>query len=312
MFGKKSAKKQKNEDSSATQAQEAARIENRIHAEGLAEVWFALTGQNPAAIMPQVVATVIKEGGTRAAWQWKSGGMERIFMAWPKDQPIRAGVLMSGQEGGDLRPVTAVPLVDGYPNDLEVADVHARAEGLGGDVAAAMLENRNPMWFFDPFFDRDREDLTPGVVHTFWLSAVAFNIRKALLDYVSIAQGPQFEEYAEQWLKDNPGKKSRDVPPLRISIKDKHFIMPGRYFGEYKLRAVITDIEDVMFDKMPVKVLHLIFPFENRDPMHLPLFVSQHILKDYKPEKDQEIEAYVWLQGRIIDLEKGQAKSINE
>lgn len=299
MFGKKNKKNQKNEPA----RKEHLKNGPRIHAEGLGDVWAALSGQNPALILPQVVATVLNDGGTRPAWQWKRAGSEYVLMAWPADQPVRASVLMGGPEGGEMKPLDAVPLLEGYPNDLTIEDVHPHEEGLSAEIAVTMLEGQNPMWFFDPLFGRDQDDLTPGVTHTFWLSAVAFVIRKALLDYVSLAQGPQFEIWAEEWLKENPGKDRTDVPPLKIEIKDRHFIMPGRHYGEYQLRAVIEAIEECKFEKMPVKALHLVFPFEGRPAMHLPLFASEYVLGDYKPEKGQEIEAYAWFQGRIIDLE---------
>ena len=65
---------------------------NRTHFEGLGDAWAVLTGQNPAAVVPQVVGTVMHEGGTRPAWQWKRGGRDHILLAWPQDQPVRASV----------------------------------------------------------------------------------------------------------------------------------------------------------------------------------------------------------------------------
>lgn len=307
MFGWKSKAKDRKKagtanGGSAENTQKA--VDARLHNEGLGHVWHALTGQDPAAIMPQIVATVLAQGGTRPAWQWKSGGQERILMAWPKDQPIRAAVLMAGPENGQLKPVTAVPLLEGFPNDLAIEETHARGEGLGGDVAVSMLEDQKPMWFFDPLFDRDRADLTPGVTQTFWLGALALGIRKALLDEVSITQGQDYEEYADEWLKNNPGKSRLDVPPLKMEIRGKHFIMPGRAFGEYQLRALVEKVEDWQLDKMPVKALYLAFPFDKRPSMRLPLFAPQCVLGGYEPEEGQEIEAYAWFQGRIIDLEE--------
>lgn len=255
-------------------------------------------------IMPQIVATVIHDGGTRPAWQWLSDGQERIMMAWPKDQPIRAAVLMSGPQKENLKPVTVTPLVEGFPNDLTIEEIHPRSEGLGGDVAVNMLEGQRPMWFYDPLFDRDKSDLTPGVTQTFWLGAVALGIRKALLDEITITQGEDYEAYAAQWLEDNPGKSRLDVPPLKMAVKGKHFIMPGQAFGEYQLRAVVAKVEDWQLDKMPVKALYLKFPFDERAPMNLPLFASRFVLGDYEPQEGQEIEAYAWFQGRIIDLEE--------
>lgn len=297
MFGKRSRKKNEPEE------QRAAAAQGRIHNEGLAHVWHALTGHDPRSLIPQVVGTVLHEGGTRPAWQWKSQGQEYLLMAWPQEQPIRAAVLMAGPEGGQLKPVTVVPLLEGFPNDLTVEEVHPRQTG-GGDVAVAMLEGKNPMWFFDPLFGRDHDDLTPGVTHTFWLAAVALGTRKALLDEIAITHGVQYERYASDWLAANPGKTRLDVPPLKIDVAGKSFIMPGRAFGEYQLRATIEKIQDCELEKMPVKALFLKFPFDDRPAMNLPLYASQHILGDFVPEAGQEIEAYAWFQGRIIDLER--------
>ena len=275
---------------------------NRVHNDGLGDVWAALTGKNPAEIMPQVVATVIEAGGTRAAWQWKSQGTEHILMAWPQESPIRAAVLMAGPEAGRLKPISAVPLLEGSLNDLTVEEVVPRAEGMGADVGCGVIDGKNPLWFYNPLYGRDKDDLTDGVTHTFWLAGAALGIRRALLDELTITQGPRYEEYAAAWLEENPDKTRLDVPPLKVDVRGKRIIMPGRFFGEYEVRTAIEEVEDAMFDKMPVKILYLSFPFEDRPPLQFPLYASEFILKGFKPEKGQEIDAYVWLEGRIVDL----------
>ena len=281
---------------------------DRVHAEGLGDVWVALTGRNPAAIMPQVVGTVLHEGGTRPAWQWKRGGREHVLMAWPADQPVRAAVLMAGEEGGKLTPVTAVPLLEGLPNDLEVESVTPRAEGLGADVAVSMREGENPMWFFDPLYGRDRDDLTPGITHTFWLAGLALGLRKALLDELTITQGPQYEAHAAAWLDEHAGASRLDVPPLKISLVGKRAIMPGRRFGEYQMRTVVDRVEEFRLETMDVLALYLNFPFDDRPPLRLALYASKFVLGDYVPAEGDEIEAYVWLEGRIIDLDGAPAE----
>ena len=130
-------------------------------------------------------------------------------------------------------------------------------------------------------------------------------LRKALLDEVTITQGPRFEAYAEAWLAENPGKSRLDVPPLKVEVAGRHLIMPGRRFCEYQLRAVIEEVQDCQLEKMPLKLLYLSFPFETREPMRLALYVSKMVLGDFEPEKGQEVDAYVWLQARIIDIDQG-------
>lgn len=299
-------KKQKNKIEAQSENEHASiPADGRIHNEGLAHIWHALTGLDPQILIPQLVGTVLHEGGTRPVWQWERHNREYVLMAWPADQPLRAAVLMAGPKDGKLKPVTAVPLLEGFPNDLTVETVHPRQTG-GGDVAVAMLEGKNPMWFFDPLFGRDEDDLTTGVTHTFWLGAIALGVRKALLDEITITTGPQYELYANEWLENHSDKKRIDVPPLKIDIRGKSFIMPGRVFGEYQLRATIEKIQDCQLEKMPIQALFLSFPFEDRPSMRLPLYVSEKTLGTFKPQAGEEIEAYAWFEGRIIDLEQSQ------
>lgn len=216
--------------------------------------------------------------------------------------------LAAGQRRGrarSSRPVTAVPLLDGLPNDLAVEEVHPWQSGLEANVAVSMIEGKNPMWFFDPLYGRDRDDLTPGITHTFLLAGLAYGLRKALLDQVTITQGPRYEAYAAAWLEENPGTSRLDVPPLKVDVTGRHLIMPGRRFCEYQLRAAVEEVQDCYLEKMPVKLLYLSFPFENREPLRLPVYASQMVLGDFVPEKGQEVDAYVWLQGRIIDMDEG-------
>ena len=83
----------------------------------------------------------------------------------------------------------------------------------------------------------------------------------------------------------------------------KRVIMPGRNFCEYEIRGIVEGVEECALEKMPLRVLHLSFPFEDREAMSLPVFASNFVLGDYVPEEGHEVDAYVWLQGRIIDAE---------
>ena len=266
------------------------RGENRQHDEALGDAWAVLLGQNPMAVMPQVVGTVLHDGGTRPAWQWKRSGKDYVLMAWPKDQPSRAAVLMQADEGEKFKPLSAVPFLEGLPNDLTVEDIHPWSQGGGANVAVSMIEGKNPMWFYDPLYLRDKDDLTPGVTQTFLLSGLAIALRKALLDDVNITQGPQYEAWAAQWLAENPGKTRLDVPPLKISMTGRQLIMPGRRFAEYQVRTKVERVDDVKLEKMDIKVLYVRFPFDQRPDMVLPIYASKMVLRDYDPQEGDEVE----------------------
>ncbi len=62
-------------------------------------------------------------------------------------------------------------------------------------------------------------------------------------------------------------------------------------------------VEDCKLENMDVRALYLSFPFEEREPLRLALYASRFVLGDFVPEEGDEVEAYVWLEGRIIDLD---------
>lgn len=282
------------------------RTDKRVHHQGLGDQWVVLVG-DPQAAMPQVVGTVLHAGGTRPCWQRKTSSSEFVLMAWPEDKPIRAAVLMQGAlEGSDeersMKPVTAMPLLEGAPNDFMVDDVIPWASGVEANVGVEVIEGSRPMWFYDPLYYRDKEDLTPGVTHTFLLAGLAFGLRKALLDDITITKGPRYEDYAAAWLAENPGKNRLDVPPLKMSMVGRKIIMPGRNFCEYEIRNSILSVEKTQLDKLEVYMLGMAFDFDDRPPMQVMLYVPVHVCGDYEPQEGDEVDAYIWLQGRIMDV----------
>ncbi|MBQ7584842.1 MAG: hypothetical protein IJU40_01160, partial [Desulfovibrionaceae bacterium] len=242
---------------------------DRVHFEGLGTSWSVVTGIPPKQVVPQVVATVIKEGGTRPSWKWQDKQTDYVMMAWPKDQPLRAAVLMSGEVEQKLKPVNAFPLLEGLPNDFSVGQVYPFKQGHGANVGCVVLEEQTPMWFYDPFYVRDQADLTEGVTHTFLLAGLAFGFRRALLDEITVTKGPIYEGYAQEWLEEHQDKTRLAVPPLKINVAGKRVIQPGSVFGEYQMRSVIDDIDECVLDKMPVKIIYTNFPLPDHPPLSL-------------------------------------------
>ncbi len=274
--------------------------ETRSHFEGLGHQWAVLVG-NPEALMPQIIGTVLHAGATREAWQRKDDTKETMLMAWPQDEPIRAAAVVQGELEGKLNTVTVAPLLDGLPNDLVVEDCIAWKSGVEANVGAAVFEGQKPVWFYNPLYFRDKEDLTPGVTHTFSLAGLALGLRKALLDEMTITQGPIYESHAEAWLQANPDKSRLDVPTLKVNLAGKQIIMPGRNFCEYEIRNTILQVDTAKLEKGEIYVLRMAFPIADREPLHILLYVPKHLCKDYEPQVGDDVDAYVWLQGRILD-----------
>lgn len=294
--------------------------EQRQFVESLGDIWFSLLGIDPPTVMVQVIAKTLDEGGTRPAWQWElpadytvtnsqhTGIVhpkgEYLVMAWPEVGSLRSAVLLYAEdEQAQLEPCMVFPLLEGFPNDLHITHIEPWRSGSGATVAAAITEEQKPLWFYDPFYLRDRHDLTLGVTQTFTLAGVALYVRKALVDDLVITNGPEYELYAEQWLKENPGKSRLDVPTYRIQVRDRQVIIPGRNYGEYQIRAKIQEIVGLQLNKMPVQMLRFHFPFPDTPGIHIAIYASVLSTRGEKLQVGDEIEAYIWLQGRIIDFD---------
>ena len=195
--------------------------------ENLGDKWFALL-DNPEkdafALMPRVV----KDGGTRDTWSVKNEDSETVLMAWPADTPLRAGLILRGKPDGHLDPVSMLPLLEGLPHDMTVEEVHPWSNGVVAYVGACRNEGAMPLFFCNPLYFRDARMLaTPGVRHTFLLAGMAYAVRRALLDELTITEGPYYEAHAKAWLEAHPGSSRTDVPQLKIDLRGKAVFMPG-------------------------------------------------------------------------------------
>ena len=158
------------------------------HFEGLGKTWLTLLN-DPEKEVPAVVMQVMKEGKTRDCWQRKDSKEETMVLAWPVETGFRAGVTVHGNAGEQLRPVSTYPLLEGAPNDMTVNETYLWQNETEGEVSATCNEGANPLWFYSPFLFRDRENLTPGVRHTFLIAGLVYGLRRALLDEMTITEG---------------------------------------------------------------------------------------------------------------------------
>ena len=214
------------------------------HFEGLGKTWLTLLN-DPEKEVPAVVMQVMKEGKTRDCWQRKDSKEETMVLAWPVETGFRAGVTVHGNAGEQLRPVSTYPLLEGAPNDMTVNETYLWQNETEGEVSATCNEGANPLWFYSPFLFRDRENLTPGVRHTFLIAGLAYGLRRALLDEMTITEGVEYERYVAEWLAQNPGKTRLDVPQLTVDLRGARIVVPGDVASEYQIRVPVTSVEEM-------------------------------------------------------------------
>ncbi len=275
------------------------------HNETLGDKWFPfIHGPNE---IPGVVATVLQEGASRPAWNCERSGLSSSLVVWPRETLLRAGVVVQAEEGKEPGAKVCIPFLEGLPNDMTVEEVYRWQDKVQGEVCAQPADDSAPLWFYDPLFFRDAyPDLSPGVTHTFLLGGLCYGMRRALLDEMTVAKGPVFEAHAAKWLSENPGKTSRDVPPLKVPLVGARILGPAGFACEYQARCTIMDLDTFDFgpEGAKVKVHRFVAEFGNPgQTIQMLLFAPETVCaKGYEPKEGHEVDVIFWLQGRVADL----------
>ena len=279
------------------------------HLESMGDKWFTLL-KSPDLI-PGVIGTTVAEGGTRPIWRIEEGERETFLMAWPRASLLRAGVVFAGRKDARLDPAGVFPFLEGFANSLTVVETYpwkqgkTGMQGRVGEVLAQPDDDGAPIWFFDPLFYRDaRVDLTPGVTQVFYLSGLCYGIRRALLDELTVTQGPVYEAWARKWLDANPERGRLDVPPLKIPLRGSNLLQPAARCSEYEARMTLGKVES--FDFGPEGAQEKIYCFgasfgKDDKWLNLLMFAPERICNGYEPKEGEEVDLAFWMQGRVVD-----------
>lgn len=274
------------------------------HIESMGDKWFTL-GVGPKDI-PGVVDVTRELGGTRDVWGSKDETWERILMAWPQESLLRTSVIFAGKPEGQLDIVAVSPLMEGFANELKVGDLYPWKDGHAGEIFAR--PNRFPgFWFYDPLFFRDAGNIAKDDICKFYLSGLCFGLRRALLDELTVTEGPAYEQHALEWMKANPSKTRLDVPALKISLRGKTFIDITEHCSQYQARAVIFDVDSFMFgpESAQMKIYRFGIQFgDEKSPVYAVIYAPERVCqKGYVPAEGDEVDMVFWMQGRIVDDE---------
>ena len=123
------------------------------HLESMGDKWFPLgIGESDIA---DVIAATLEMGGTRSSWSVTEDTLERMLLAWPADALLRTSVIVAGNTGEQLLPVSVAPFMEGAQATLKVFELYPWKDEHAGEIAAHP-DGMPPLWFYDPLYFRDR------------------------------------------------------------------------------------------------------------------------------------------------------------
>lgn len=275
------------------------------HNETHAYKWLSLL-PSVEVEMPGVLGTIIEKGGTRTAWQQIEGDTETMLMAYPAENYLRAGAILTGKAEGELQAVNIMPLVEGISNRLLMLDSYEWKNKIEGEVLVQNPAIEKSFWFYDPLFFRDKASIQANEPQHFILAGLVLGLREALLDELTITRGEAYEQHSMNYLAENPDKSRLDVPPLKISIRGQQVLGLGEFASEYQARATVTTLSSFEFgpeqgEKITIYSFIINIGTEE-SPMSLPLYISEKaIAKNTVLKEGMDVDLIFWLQGRIAD-----------
>ena len=273
------------------------------HLESMGDKWVSL-GVNPKEING-VIAVTLELGGTRPVWSVKDDNLERMVMAWPQEGLLRSSVTVAGKPEGKLTAVAVSPLMEGFSNDMIFRACYAWKGGHAGEILAQHEGSGLTLCFYDPLYFRDVDGLAEGAQRKFYISGLCYGLRRALLDELTVTEGPRYEEHAKEWMIANPTKTRLDVPALKVPLKGRTIIDATDNYCEYQCRASIFDVDS--FDFGPGEAAKKIYRFgialgNPEDPLYAIIYApAERIAKGYEPKEGDDVDMIFWMQGRIVD-----------
>lgn len=223
---------------------------------------------------------------------------ETALLQYPPNSSCTLGILLhkkSAQES--LEFISTYPVMQGFPNLLQILNCKAWDNGLEGMMAASTQEQFG-IAFFNPFYFIQKNSLPIGSTKQIDLSAIAFSLSVAETKEIELQDGTFYEMLLADFLKENPGKTAQDFKRPLINFGPLHMLISTKYTGEYHYRSLVIGRDEMEFLGETIYRFHLLFNPDghNTDP-ELWLYAAPHCIKGRTPIVGDYIEGILWLQG---------------
>jgi len=168
-------------------------------------------------------------------------------------------------------------------------------------VIEAQLHKGGMIWFFDPFFYRNKDEYPIGRQIEVRIAGLAYMLRKAETNELEITEGPMLEIHRQQILKHDPEADVSTITSVPVSMKGASIFLPNdAKNGDAEIRMTIKHVDYLDVDGKEFCRILGTFMKREEQTFDTYIYAAPHVLKDYRPEVGDDIEALVWMQGYLL------------
>lgn len=246
--------------------------------------------------LTDVYAAETLERGTKL--EWLSTTFNNYY-AYPNDTPLHILAIVNNS-WFEYR-IETVPLyASGCSNSLKFKGLHGWENGRTGEVITEF--DGYTIDFLDPFYAYDRIYLKKDKQYKFSLFGIALSCEEEFSSDYELTEGDFYEKKVREYLKEHPGARRKDLPPIKILTDMSTGLYRTDYARLYDCIGFVADVQEFQFFKTKVYKLDTAILRTRDDHVFLSasIYASEKVLGAYIPQKKDRIRCRIDLYGTLL------------
>jgi len=230
---------------------------------------------------------------------------EKAFGLVHGEMPLRYFALICSNSGA-AEPCNSVysfyPFcASGITHRLTIEKLHPWENGVEG-VVQASTESGALIWFFDPYFFKDKDTYQVGQSYNICLGALAMALQPPTQHEIVVTSGPIIEIERKRALEEDPAADVSKITSVTFGLDNCSFCMPSEMNpDEASYRGMADEVGYFELEKSGIYRIKTAIMRPEDSPVEIYLYASESVLKDYCPKAGDNLEGNIWLQGYIQD-----------
>ena len=190
---------------------------------------------------------------------------------------------------------------EGITHRLCIDAIHPWKNTIEGVLEASIPGGAGVIWFFDPFFYRNKDEYIVSREVEICIAGLAYTFRKAETADLEITAGAMLDIHRQQLLDRNPDVDVSEITSVPISMKGAAIYFPrSTRNGDADIRTQVKCVEYFEVAGKEFCRIRGTIMKPGEQSFDAYIYVASHVLQEYRPEVGDDIDAFVWMQGYLL------------